>query len=73
MFINFTVSHRIYNRPVPIPNSNLAKAYNLMGLVEYMKVEFGAAKQHYTAALEKDHSLAAAYFNRGTVCYRMGE
>ncbi|KAF2360046.1 Tetratricopeptide-like helical domain [Trinorchestia longiramus] len=51
----------------------LAKAYNWLGLCRYKAVEFDEAKHHYSTAIALDPGCAQAYYNRGTVCYRMGE
>ena len=51
----------------------MARVYNLLGLCYYKKVEFDEAKVHYSRAIELDEKLGAAYYNRGTVYYRMGK
>ena len=46
--------------------------YNNEGLRKYKQVDFDDAIDDYTKAIELDPRLAAAWFNRGTVLYRLG-
>ncbi|XP_018018063.1 tetratricopeptide repeat protein 32 [Hyalella azteca] len=52
---------------------DLASAYNWLGLCRYRAVEFDEAQQHFNTAIQHDSACAQAYYNRGTVCYRMGK
>lgn len=45
--------------------------YNECGLCRYKLVCFDEAVADYTRAVELDPSLAAAYYNRGTIHYRL--
>ena len=51
----------------------LARAYNNRGHGRYMRVEFDAAVEDYDQAISQSDRLAAAFFNRATVRYRLGE
>ena len=51
----------------------LARAYNDRGHAKYMRVEFEAAVLDYDQAISHSDRLAAAYFNRATVKYRLGD
>ncbi|XP_042206631.1 uncharacterized protein LOC121855632 isoform X2 [Homarus americanus] len=48
-----------------------ALVYNERGLCKYMQVCFDDAVEDYTQAIQLDPTLAAAYYNRGTICYRL--
>ncbi|GAV03971.1 hypothetical protein RvY_14324 [Ramazzottius varieornatus] len=54
-------------------SERLALAYNNRGLVRYLLVDFDAAIQDFTSALQLDDQLAVAYYNRGLVHYRLGQ
>ncbi|XP_045599535.2 caspase-8-like isoform X3 [Procambarus clarkii] len=45
--------------------------YNDRGHCRYMQVCFDEAVEDYTLAIQLDPNLAAAYYNRGTVYYRL--
>ena len=51
---------------------SLALLYNERGFVYYKCVEFNLAADDYTTAIQLDPSLDIAYYNRGTIHYRMG-
>ena len=51
----------------------LANVYNTRGHIKYLWVDFNEAIEDYTAAIVMDPSLAAAFYNRGQVHYRMGQ
>jgi len=50
----------------------LALIYNNRGHARYMQVEFYRAKDDYDEAIRLDPDLGTAYYNRGTILYRMG-
>ncbi|XP_053918479.1 tetratricopeptide repeat protein 32 isoform X2 [Cuculus canorus] len=49
-----------------------ATALNDRGLCRYLRVEFAAALQDYTAAIECQPGFEVPYYNRGLVLYRLG-
>ncbi|XP_069707150.1 tetratricopeptide repeat protein 32 isoform X2 [Phaenicophaeus curvirostris] len=49
-----------------------AAALNDRGLCRYLRVEFAAALQDYTAAIECQPGFEVPYYNRGLVLYRLG-
>lgn len=51
----------------------LAIAYNERGQLFYRMIEFDKAVEDYTEAIKYCGALAAPYYNRGTIRYRMGE
>ncbi|NWU10861.1 TTC32 protein, partial [Cephalopterus ornatus] len=51
---------------------DLATALNDRGQVRYLRVEFAAALQDYTAAIECQPGFEVPYYNRGLVRYRLG-
>ena len=56
------------------PNQTLyKKSLNTSGHAKYMQVRFDDAVTDYDEALVLDPDLAVAYFNRGTIKYRMGK
>ncbi|CAG7729293.1 unnamed protein product [Allacma fusca] len=57
----------------PAEKSCLAVAYNNLGQLKYLKVDFEGAVEDYNQAILYDPELAAAYYNRGTIMYRMGD
>jgi len=50
----------------------LALIFNNRGHARYMQVEFYRAKDDYDEAIRLDPELGTAYYNRGTILYRMG-
>jgi len=50
----------------------VATAYNNLGHLKYMNVDFDEAVKEYDRALTYDPDMASAYYNRGTIMYRMG-
>jgi tetratricopeptide (TPR) repeat protein len=61
-------------------NEALSESYNERGFRFYQRVEFNLAMEDYSKSIdfgsksqckEKANTLAAAYYNRGTVKYRM--
>ncbi|NXK31544.1 TTC32 protein, partial [Piprites chloris] len=52
---------------------DLATALNDRGQVRYLRVEFAAALQDYTAAIECQPGFEVPYYNRGLVRYRLGD
>ncbi|NXX81624.1 TTC32 protein, partial [Urocolius indicus] len=50
----------------------LATALNNRGHVKYLRVEFDAAVEDYTAAIECQPGFEVPYYNRGLVLYRLG-
>ncbi|XP_055666670.1 tetratricopeptide repeat protein 32 [Falco peregrinus] len=51
---------------------HLATALNDRGQIKYLRVEFGAAIEDYTAAIECQPGFEVPYYNRGLVLYRLG-
>ncbi|XP_056344143.1 tetratricopeptide repeat protein 32 [Oenanthe melanoleuca] len=51
----------------------LATALNDRGQVRYLRVEFAAALQDFTAAIECQPGFEVPYYNRGLVRYRLGD
>ncbi|KAM9297704.1 tetratricopeptide repeat protein 32 [Morus bassanus] len=51
---------------------HLATALNDRGLIKYLRVEFAAAVEDYTAAIECQPAFEVPYYNRGLVLYRLG-
>ena len=51
----------------------LAELYNERGHAEYKLVDFPTAVTSFTEAIGLNPDFDAAYYNRGTVHYRMGE
>ncbi|XP_030303759.1 tetratricopeptide repeat protein 32 [Calypte anna] len=51
---------------------DLATALNNRGQVRYFRVEFAAAMEDYTAAIECQPGFEVPYYNRGLVLYRLG-
>ncbi|XP_049800769.1 uncharacterized protein LOC126235886 isoform X1 [Schistocerca nitens] len=49
-----------------------ALAYNNRGHLRYLQVNFDGAIEDYDKAIANDPDLAVAYYNRGTVFYRLG-
>ncbi|NXX90793.1 TTC32 protein, partial [Centropus bengalensis] len=49
-----------------------AAALNDRGLCRYLRVEFAAALQDYTEAIECQPGFEVPYYNRGLVLYRLG-
>ena len=47
-------------------------AYNSRGHIRYLWVDFPAATEDYSRAIERDPSFAMAHYNRGQVMYRLG-
>lgn len=52
---------------------DLAVEMNNQGHKKYLAVDFDDAIADYTRALDLCPTLAVAYYNRGTVLYRLGE
>ncbi|OWK63326.1 Tetratricopeptide repeat protein 32 [Lonchura striata] len=55
------------------PAGDLATALNERGQVRYLRVEFAAAMQDFTAAIECQPGFEVPYYNRGLVRYRLGD
>ena len=51
----------------------LARIFNNRGHARYLQVRFTEAEADYDEAVRLDRSLAVAYYNSGTVRYRMGD
>lgn len=51
----------------------VALAYNNIGQLKYLRVDFDEAIVDYSRAIEVDANLAVAYYNRGQIHYRVGE
>ncbi|NXR98999.1 TTC32 protein, partial [Oxylabes madagascariensis] len=51
----------------------LAAALNERGQARYLRVEFAAALQDFTAAIECQPGFEVPYYNRGLVRYRLGD
>ncbi|XP_075271000.1 tetratricopeptide repeat protein 32 [Opisthocomus hoazin] len=51
---------------------DLATALNDRGQARYLRVEFAAAVEDYTAAIECQPAFEVPYYNRGLVLYRLG-
>ncbi|NXR10120.1 TTC32 protein, partial [Semnornis frantzii] len=51
---------------------DLATAFNDRGQIKYLRVEFAAAMEDYTAAIECQPGFEVPYYNRGLVLYRLG-
>ncbi|XP_040454402.1 tetratricopeptide repeat protein 32 isoform X1 [Falco naumanni] len=51
---------------------HLATALNDRGQIKYLRVEFAAAIEDYTAAIECQPGFEVPYYNRGLVLYRLG-
>lgn len=49
----------------------LARIYNDRGQCRYKQVHFDEAVEDYTKAISLDPTLAAAYYNKGTIHYRL--
>ncbi|OXB54186.1 hypothetical protein ASZ78_010442 [Callipepla squamata] len=49
-----------------------ATALNNRGQIKYLRVEFDAAVEDYTAAIESQPAFEVPYYNRGLVLYRLG-
>ncbi|XP_015475968.1 tetratricopeptide repeat protein 32 [Parus major] len=52
---------------------DLAAALNDRGQARYLSVEFAAAVQDFTAAIECQPAFEVPYYNRGLVRYRLGD
>ncbi|XP_054239639.1 tetratricopeptide repeat protein 32 [Indicator indicator] len=51
---------------------DLATAFNDRGQIKYLRVEFAAAMEDYTAAIDCQPGFEVPYYNRGLVLYRLG-
>ncbi|XP_057287774.1 tetratricopeptide repeat protein 32 [Pezoporus wallicus] len=56
----------------PGADHHLATALNDRGHIKYLRVEFAAAMEDYTAAIECQPGFEVPYYNRGLVLYRLG-
>ncbi|XP_068263204.1 tetratricopeptide repeat protein 32 [Nyctibius grandis] len=56
----------------PGAGRHLATALNDRGQIKYFRVEFAAAMEDYTAAIECQPAFEVPYYNRGLVLYRLG-
>ncbi|KAM6081455.1 tetratricopeptide repeat protein 32 [Chlamydotis macqueenii] len=56
----------------PGAGRDLATALNDRGQIKYFRVEFAAAMEDYTAAIECQPGFEVPYYNRGLVLYRLG-
>uniref|UniRef100_A0A8C5X0G1 Tetratricopeptide repeat domain 32 n=1 Tax=Malurus cyaneus samueli TaxID=2593467 RepID=A0A8C5X0G1_9PASS len=56
-----------------VSKGDLATALNERGQVRYLRVEFAAAVQDFTAAIECQPGFEVPYYNRGLVRYRLGD
>jgi tetratricopeptide (TPR) repeat protein len=53
--------------------NDVALAFNNRGQLRYLKVDFDGAVEDYNKSIEFNPSLPSAYYNRGTIFYRMGK
>ncbi|XP_027754452.1 tetratricopeptide repeat protein 32 isoform X1 [Empidonax traillii] len=71
-----SAAEELYNRFIALSPAgarrDLATALNDRGQVRYLQVEFAAALQDYTAAIECQPGFEVPYYNRGLVRYRLG-
>uniref|UniRef100_A0A8C9G5U5 Tetratricopeptide repeat protein 32 n=1 Tax=Pavo cristatus TaxID=9049 RepID=A0A8C9G5U5_PAVCR len=51
---------------------DLATALNNRGQIKYLRVDFDAAMEDYTAAIQSQPAFEVPYYNRGLVLYRYG-
>lgn len=51
---------------------DLATALNNRGQIKYLRVDFDAAMEDYTAAIQSQPAFEVPYYNRGLVLYRLG-
>ncbi|XP_042743180.1 tetratricopeptide repeat protein 32 [Lagopus leucura] len=51
---------------------DLATALNNRGQIKYLRVDFDAAMEDYTAAIQRQPAFEVPYYNRGLVLYRLG-
>ncbi|XP_069947989.1 uncharacterized protein [Cherax quadricarinatus] len=56
---------------LPLRKEQIALVYNDRGQCRYMQVYFDEAVTDYTEAIKLDPTLAVAYYNRGTIYYRL--
>ncbi|XP_027754453.1 tetratricopeptide repeat protein 32 isoform X2 [Empidonax traillii] len=72
-----SAAEELYNRFIALSPAgarrDLATALNDRGQVRYLQVEFAAALQDYTAAIECQPGFEVPYYNRGLVRYRLGD
>ncbi|XP_034383529.1 tetratricopeptide repeat protein 32 [Cyclopterus lumpus] len=52
--------------------SNLAGAYNNRGQIKYLRVDFTAAVEDFTSAIQTDSRFEIPFYNRGLIRYRLG-
>ena len=69
-FTRFIETQETLKRPEM--DKTLADSLNSRGHIRYLWVDFDAAIEDYTAAIERNSGLAVAYYNRGQVHYRLG-
>jgi len=50
----------------------LALSFNNRGHLRYLRVEFDAAVDDYTSAIQHQSGLAVAHYSRGLIHYRLG-
>ncbi|XP_009907760.2 tetratricopeptide repeat protein 32 [Dryobates pubescens] len=73
-----SAAEELYNRFIALcagPASaarDLATAFNDRGQIKYLRVEFAAAMEDYTAAIAYQPGFEVPYYNRGLVLYRLG-
>lgn len=51
---------------------DVATALNNRGQIKYLRVDFDAAMEDYTAAIQSQPAFEVPYYNRGLVLYRLG-
>ncbi|XP_015715074.1 tetratricopeptide repeat protein 32 [Coturnix japonica] len=71
----FGVAEELYSRFIAGgagTGRDLATALNNRGQIKYLRVEFDAAMEDYTAAIQSQPAFEVPYYNRGLVLYRLG-
>ncbi|XP_054050479.1 tetratricopeptide repeat protein 32 isoform X2 [Rissa tridactyla] len=72
-----SAAEELYSRfidrgPAAGTGRDLATALNNRGQIKYFRVEFAAAMEDYTAAIQCQPGFEVPYYNRGLVLYRLG-
>ncbi|XP_050749935.1 tetratricopeptide repeat protein 32 [Gymnogyps californianus] len=67
-----SAAEELYSRFIARARRDLATALNNRGQIKYFRVEFAAAMEDYTAAIECQPGFEVPYYNRGLVLYRLG-
>ncbi|XP_021245348.1 tetratricopeptide repeat protein 32 [Numida meleagris] len=71
----FAAAEELYSRFIAggaRAGHDLAIALNNRGQIKYLRVDFDAAVEDYTAAIESQPAFEVPYYNRGLVLYRLG-